>query len=184
MMVLEKTVLVSHFKNIARQCILIQTTSLHKIWERKYMFPSNTYISSSTKRIFWFSASMAFISSLLSEKSNIWKSKLFLLKRVHEFFLSFSQKQSLCATVNESAFWWPNLEVVFYPPRAEALRDHYHASLYIEAQSHLGTALVVLFPNGYKQLILQQGRTFQIHPKPKIGDNTKGAFLKTHMLGI
>lgn len=71
------------------------------------------------------------------------------------------------------------MEVVFDPLRAEALGDHYDSSLDIEAQSHLGTALVVLFPDGYKQLILQHGRTFQIHPKPKAEENTKGAMIVT-----
>lgn len=36
---------------------------------------ANAYISSSTKRIFLFSASMAFISSLVREKSNIWQNR-------------------------------------------------------------------------------------------------------------
>lgn len=48
--------------------------------------------------------------------------------------------------------------------QVEALGDDYHPPLGIEAQSNLGTALVVLFSNGHEHLILQQGRAFQIHP--------------------
>lgn len=54
------------------------------------------------------------------------------------------------------------------PLQVEALGDDNHSPLGIEAQSHLGSALVVLFPNGYEKLILQQGRAFQIHPLNKI----------------
>lgn len=57
------------------------------------------------------------------------------------------------------------LEVMFDPLRVEALWDHYNSSLYVEAQGHLGTTFVVFFPNGYKHLIVQQRRTFQIHPR-------------------
>lgn len=56
------------------------------------------------------------------------------------------------------------LEVVFDPLGAEALGNHHDSSLDIEAQGHLGTALVVLLPNGYEHLVLQHGRRFQIHP--------------------
>lgn len=68
---------------------------------------------------------------------------------------------------------------MFDPLRAEALGDHYDSPLDIEAQSHLGTTLVVPFPNGYKQLILQQGRTFHIHPKPKTEENANDAITET-----
>lgn len=63
-----------------------------------------------------------------------------------------------------AAFLYTHLEVVLNPLQVEALGDDYHPPLGIEAQSHLGTALVVLFPNGYEQLILQHGGAFQIHP--------------------
>lgn len=67
------------------------------------------------------------------------------------------------------------MEVVFDPFGTEALGDHDHSSLDIEAQSHLSTALVVFFPNGNKQLVLQQGGTFHIHPKPGTEGNTNDA---------
>ncbi len=68
---------------------------------------------------------------------------------------------------------------MFDPRGTEALGDHYDSSLGIEAQSHLGTTLVVLFPNGYKQLVLQQGGTFHIHPKPETEENTNDARTET-----
>lgn len=64
------------------------------------------------------------------------------------------------------------LEVMFDPLRVEALWDHYNSSLYVEAQGHLGTTFVVFFPNGYKHLIVQQRRTFQIHPIKETQLNT------------
>ena len=67
---------------------------------------------------------------------------------------------------------------MFDPLRVEALGDHYDTPLDIEAQSHLGTTLVVLFPDGYKKLVLQQGRTLHIHPKPHTGDNTNDASIE------
>lgn len=76
-------------------------------------------------------------------------------------------------------FWQTHLEVVLNPLGTEALGDHYDSSLDVEAQSHLGTALVVLFPNGYKQLILQQGRTFHIYPRPETEANTNDAWIET-----
>lgn len=57
---------------------------------------------------------------------------------------------------------------MFDPLRAEALGNHNNPSLHIEAQSHLSTAFVVLFPDGYKEFILQQGGTFQVHPEPEM----------------
>lgn len=59
------------------------------------------------------------------------------------------------------------LEVVLNPFMAEALRNHYDTSLYIEAEGHLSSALVVLFRNGLQQLILQEGRTLQVNPEKK-----------------
>lgn len=50
------------------------------------------------------------------------------------------------------------------PLRVEALGDHNDSSLSVEAQGHLGAALVVLSPNRHKELILQQGGTFYVHP--------------------
>lgn len=67
--------------------------------------------------------------------------------------------------INWAAFSYSHLKVVFDSLQVEALGDDYHPPLGIEAQSHLGTALVVLFPDGYEHLILQQGRAFQIHPE-------------------
>lgn len=67
--------------------------------------------------------------------------------------------------INRAAFSYTHLKVVFDPLQVEALGDDYDPPLGIEAQSHLGTALVVLFPDGHKHLILQQGRAFQIHPE-------------------
>lgn len=63
-----------------------------------------------------------------------------------------------------SKIFYTHLEVVLNPLQVEALGDDYHPPLDIEAQSHLGTALLVLFPNGYEHLILQHRRAFQIHP--------------------
>lgn len=56
---------------------------------------------------------------------------------------------------------------MFDPLGAEALWNHNDPSLHIEAQGHLGTALLVLLPNGDKKLIFQQRRAFHIHPKPE-----------------
>lgn len=58
-----------------------------------------------------------------------------------------------------------NLEVVFDSLMVEALGDHDNTSLDIEAQSHLSTALVVLFPNRHKDLVLQEWGTCYIHPR-------------------
>ena len=98
---------------------------------------------------------MAFISFEVSEKSNIWGKNVISGFGIH----------LLCTLL--LAFWLIYLKVVLDPLWVEALGNHDDSSLHVEAQSHLGTALVVLPPNGYKQLILQQGRTFQIHPKAK-----------------
>ena len=53
-----------------------------------------------------------------------------------------------------------HLEVVVDALWAEALGDHHHPALYVEAQRHLGTALLILPPDGHQQLVFQQGRTF------------------------
>lgn len=112
-----------------------------------------SYISSSTRRMFLFSASMAFISSSVREKSKIWRRK------------------SLMLDINFTVYMWlPNmhpqrpkavlhLEIVLDPFKVKTLGDHNDSSLNIKAQSHLGTALVVLSPNRYQDLLLQQGRT-------------------------
>lgn len=67
---------------------------------------------------------------------------------------------------------------MFDPLGAEALGNHHDSSLDIEAQGHLGTALVVLLPNGYEHLVLQHGRRFQIHPKAETEENTNDALLE------
>lgn len=66
---------------------------------------------------------------------------------------------------------------MFDPLGAEALGNHHDSSLDIEAQGHLGTALVVPLPNGYEHLVLQHGRTFQIHPKAGTEEKTNDALL-------
>ena len=53
-----------------------------------------------------------------------------------------------------------HLEVVVDALWAEALGDHHHPALYVEAQRHLGAALLILPPDGHQQLVFQQGRTF------------------------
>lgn len=67
------------------------------------------------------------------------------------------------------------LEIMFDPLRAEALWNHHNSSLHIEAQRHLGTALIVLLSNRCEKLILQQRRTFHIDPN-QIGSREGESF--------
>lgn len=67
----------------------------------------------------------------------------------------------------------PHLKVVLDPLRVEALGDHNDSSLSVEVQGHLGAALVVLSPNRHKELILQQGGTFYVHPEQEAHEKLK-----------
>ena len=72
-----------------------------------------------------------------------------------------------------------DLEVAGDPVRAEALGDDHHASLDVEAQGHLGAALVVLSPDGDQDLVLQERRAFQVHP----GSQTRHLLLEARPSG-
>lgn len=67
----------------------------------------------------------------------------------------------------------PHLKVVLDPLRVEALGDHNDSSLSVEAQGHLGAALVVLSPDRHKELILQQGGTFYVYPEQEAQEELK-----------
>lgn len=129
-----------------------------------------THMRSSTKRIFLFSPSIAFISASEREKSNICSVRNTPIAICFTwYFLFFRVTFCRIYTAVQTDGVRTNLKVLLYTSRVKALWDDHHSPLDVEPQGHLGCGLVVLFSNWCQKLVFQQWGAFKVDPVEMIG---------------